>query len=187
MPIQSVLAWGDESCRLSDYLDYLHERLTPLVVAREATEITASCWEAQDADAACSFFPPAPSTDIHQAKGGGCYDNTAADGEDVGEWEGNLYNYNHFFWGGGVLHEVAAGCCVEWDHASPEARCCAAGSVKINSTPLNTKTIIVLMWHWEMGGGGGSSGGGGGLFFGGSNSSHLLWLTAAAAFYQITE
>lgn len=127
-----------------------------LLVAREPTEITAACWEAQDADAACSFSPPAPSADVHQAKGGGCYDNTAADGEDGGSGRETYISIIFFFVvvGGGVAWS-RVGCCVEWDHTSPEACCCAANSVKIHSGSLNTKAIIALMWHCEMGGGGG--------------------------------
>lgn len=69
----------------------------------EETKITAACWEVQDADAACSFFPPAPSADVHQAKGGGCYDNTAADGEDVGSRRETYITIIFFFGGGGYM------------------------------------------------------------------------------------
>lgn len=50
----------------------------------------------------CMQLPSTSSQHWHSPgkEGGGCYDNTAADGEDVGEWEGNLYNYNHFLGGG---------------------------------------------------------------------------------------
>lgn len=77
------------------------------------------------------------------------------------EWEGNLYNYNHFiFWGGGLREweEDGAGGGgggvggqAPLDVCGCTLPCCSLR--KIDSTPFNTKAIIQFMWHWEWGGG----------------------------------
>lgn len=77
------------------------------------------------------LLPPAPSADVH-SQGWGCYDNTTADGEDVGS--GRETYITIIIFGGGGLHEVAVGCCAERDRESPGGLGCAA---KTSSSPLN--------------------------------------------------